>query len=154
MHVTPTRQFPPLAQSLGSAERSMRALLDQHLRAASVSFPEWTALVFTSTAAITLQQVARRQVDGHVVASAVETQRVINRMVASGLLSFDGADVLLHTVSGAALFQGLSAKVKDTAQSIFSSLPPSDLEATHRTLLEISRRATALLAQGGLSGNR
>lgn len=154
MHATPPRQFPPIAQSLGSAERAMRALLDQHIRSASVSFPEWTALVFTSNGATTLQQITHRQVDGHVVASAAETQRVIDRMVASGLLSFDGAGVLLHTVSGAALFQGLSAKVKDTTQSIFSSLPPSDLEATHRTLLEISRQATALLAQGGHNGNR
>lgn len=50
-------QIPPLTQSVGSAERAMRALLEQILREADLSFPAWTTLVFTNASPLTIEQV-------------------------------------------------------------------------------------------------
>ena len=138
--------IPPLTQSIGSAERSMRALLERNLREADLSFSAWTALVFTNSSPLTSEQVAQRQISGHVVASTDEAQQEINKIIQAGLIKMNESGVLMHTDKGAAIFQQISGKVKEIAQSLYGDLPLSDLETTHRTLLEIANRANGLLS--------
>ena len=139
-------QIPPLTQSVGSAERSMRALLERHLQDAGLSFAAWTALVFTNASPLTIEQVVQRQISGHVVSGVDEARQTIQKLTETGLIIADESDMLMHTDKGATLFQELSGKVKDITQSLYGDLPSADLEATHRTLLEIAKRANNFLS--------
>jgi hypothetical protein len=139
-------QIPPLTQSVGSAERSMRELLERHLHDAGLSFPAWTALVFTNAAPLTIEQITQRQISGHVVSGADETRQAIAKLTDTGLIAANGSDMLTHTEKGSALFNELSGKVKRITQALYGDLPIADLEATHRTLLEIAKRAGSLLS--------
>jgi hypothetical protein len=139
-------QIPPLTQSVGSAERSMRALLERHLQDAGLSFAAWTALVFTNAATLTLEQVAQRQISGHVVSGADEARQAIEKLTEAGLIAANENDILTQTDKGSALFKELSGKIKNLTQTLYGDLPSADLEATHRTLLEIAKRANSLLS--------
>lgn len=139
-------QTPPLNQSVGSSERAMRALLERQLREADLSFPEWTALVFTNASPLMTDQVSQRQIDGHVVSNAEDSLTAIKKLVAAGMLSADESGLLSHTDTGSALFKRLSSKIKDITDALYGDLPVADLEATHRTLLEIAKRANSLLS--------
>lgn len=139
-------QIPPLTQSIGSAERSMRALLEQNIQEAKLSFPAWTALVFINASPLTFDQIAQRQISGRIVPSAADSRREIDGLIDTGLVSVDDRDVLTHTGKGSVLFAQLSGKVKDITQALYGDLPSMDLETTHRTLLEITKRANGLLS--------
>jgi hypothetical protein len=134
-------QIPPLTQSVGSAERSMRALLERHLQDAGLSFPAWTVLVFTNASPLTIEQVVQRQISGHVVSGVDEARQVIQKLTETGLITANESDMLIHTDIGTTLFKELSRKVNDITQALYGDLPSADLEATHRTLLEIAKRA-------------
>lgn len=54
--------------------------------------------------------------------------------------------MLMHTDKGSILFKELGGKVKDITQGLYGDLPSADLEATHRTLLEVAKRANSLLS--------
>jgi len=137
---------PPLTQSIGSAERSMRALLERTLHGAGLSFLAWTALVFTSTSPQTPEQVAQRQIAGHLAASAVATQQAINQLMDARLVAAERDGLLFHTNQGAELFKDLSSAIEENTDALYGDLPIADLAATHRTLLEIAKRANRLLA--------
>lgn len=138
-------QIPPLTQSIGTAERSMRALLERNLQNAELSFPAWTVLVFTDASPLTVEQIAQRQISGHVVSSINEARLEIDRLILAGLIVASESGALSHTDKGSALFNELSGKVKDITHSLYGDLPGADLEATHRTLLEIAKRANGIL---------
>lgn len=139
-------QIPPLTQSVGSAERSMRALLERHLHGAGLSFPAWTILVFANASPLTVDQIAQRQISGHIVSNINEARLEIDRLIQAGLLKASERGELSHTDKGSALFNELSGKIKDITQSLYGDLPGVDLAATHRTLLEIAKRANGILA--------
>ena len=101
-------QIPPLTQSVGSAERSMRALLERHLQGAGLSFPAWTILVFTNASPLTVDQIAQRQISGHVVSNINEARLEIDRLIQAGLLKASESGELSHTDKGSALFNELS----------------------------------------------
>jgi DNA-binding MarR family transcriptional regulator len=127
----------------------MRALLEQELSRANLTFPQWTALVFTSTIPLPISQVFQRQLAGHVIATESEAQHSLSGMLSAGLLSEDGVGTVSQTDSGRELFASLSKAVDSFTSALYGDLPPADLEATHRTLLEIAARATKLLASRG-----
>jgi hypothetical protein len=124
----------------------MRALLEQILREADLSFPAWTTLVFTNTSPLTIEQITQRQISGHVVSGVDEARQAIDKLIATGLITASGHDTLMHTDTGSILFKELSGKVKNVTQGLYGDLPSADLEATHRTLLEIAKRANSLLS--------
>lgn len=137
-------QLPPLTRSVGSAERSMRALLEQKLGSANLSFAEWTALAFTGAAPLSSSEVVQRQLAGHVIADAAGGQESIDSLVRAGLLAKSQGEVLAHSEQGKALFARLSGEVEGITRSLYGDLPMEDLEATHRTLMEIAKRAQSL----------
>lgn len=137
-------QIPPLTQSIGTAERSMRALLERNLQSAELSFPAWTVLVFTNVSPLTIDQIAQRQISGHIIPSINEARLEIDHLIQVGLIKASESGALSHTDKGSALFNELSGKVKDIAQSLYGDLPGTDLQATHRTLLEIAKRANGI----------
>jgi len=123
----------------------MRALLERNLQSAELSFPAWTVLVFTNVSPLTVDQIAQRQISGHIVPSINEALLEIDHLIQAGLIKANESGALSHTDKGSALFNELSGKVKDITQSLYGDLPGTDLEATHRTLLEIAKRANGIL---------
>jgi hypothetical protein len=124
----------------------MRALLERYLREADLSFPAWTVLVFTNASPLTIEQVRERQISGHVVSGADEARQAVDKLVETGLIVVNESDMFRHTDKGSMLFKELSGKVKECTQALYGDLPSADLEATHRTLLEIAKRANSLLS--------
>ena len=140
-------QLPPLTRSVGSAERSMRALLERKLQNVNLSFAEWTALAFTSAAPLKSDEIVQRQIAGHVIADAAGGHDSIDNLVRAGLIAKSQGDVLAHTEDGKAVFLRLSGEVEGITRNLYGDLPIDDLEVTHRTLTEISKRAGSLLAR-------
>jgi hypothetical protein len=125
----------------------MRALLEQKLRSASLSFAEWTALAFTGAAPLSSSEVVQRQIAGHVIADAADGQESIDSLIRAGSLAKSQGDVLAHSEKGKAVFTRLSGEVEGITRNLYGDLPIEDLETTHRTLIEIAKRAANLLAR-------
>jgi len=137
---------PPLTRSVGSAERAMRALLEHMLASKHLSFAQWTALVFTSFAPLSTAEIVQRQLAGHVVGNEPEARQAVEDLIGLSLLTGDPDKLLRHTEEGRDLFASLSKSVEQITGILFGDLPQADLEATHRTLLEIATRANKILA--------
>lgn len=137
-----------LTQSVGLAERSMRALLEQELREAELSFTDWTVLVFTNAAPLDAAEVIRRLLDSHIVPDATDARRAIDRLAAVGLI-IRQENQLVQTAKGIAVFSEYGGRAKELSQALYGDLPGPDLEATHRTLTQIAARATRMLKTKG-----
>ena len=153
---------PPLSRDIGRAERAMGALLEPLLVKASLSFPEWTVLVFLDgDGPLTSDELVRRQVGGRVAPEAMA------RAAVDGLRSRDllaptdetrgaggpgGVEEprLVPTAAAEAAYRPVRRTVDRIIDGLYGDLPPADLEATHRTLAEVVRRANARLAAGDL----
>ena len=140
-------QIPPLTRSIGSAERSMRALLEQKILIANLSFTEWTVLAFTSASPLKLEEVVQRLTIGHVVTNASDAQKSINNLLSSNLITMSPDNVLTHSEKGKTMFSHLNGEVEGITRTLYGDLPIADLETTHRTLSEIAMRANNLLAR-------
>jgi hypothetical protein len=123
----------------------MRALLERELLREHLSFPEWTALVFLNAAPLSVQQIAQRQLAGHVVAGESEAKASVAALISLGALSNTSEGLLRHSKSGRELFERLSKSVEQITSTLYGDLPQADLEATHRTLLEVAARTNKLL---------
>lgn len=139
-------QPPPLTQSIGAAERALRALLDSRLGQHGLAFPDWTVCVFLNAERLDPEQIAQRQLAGHIVGSAGESRAALRRLVAAGLVTTGDEGLLELTQAGAVLFSDLGTQVREMTQALFGDLPAPDLEATRRTLHEITHRANTLMA--------
>ena len=124
----------------------MRALLDRELSRSGLSFAQWTALVFTNGAGLSIDQIAQRQLAGHVVASEAEAHDAVARLVALGALTSSADGSVHHSERGRELFERLSLSVDRITNTLYGDLSPVDLEATHRTLSEVAARANKLLS--------
>ncbi|HMG42249.1 MAG TPA: hypothetical protein VK611_13005 [Acidimicrobiales bacterium] len=143
-----TATTPPLTRYLGTAERTLRALLEQLSDEAGLSFPEWTTLVVLDTAGpLGRDELVRQQVAGRVAGEALAAAS-IDDLVSSGLIASAGDDDprLSLTAAGEVVFRPLRQTVTRITDDLYGDLPPTDLAATRRTLEEITRRATAHLA--------
>lgn len=137
---------PPLARSIGVAERSMRALLDRELSRHGLSFPHWTTLVFAAGDGLPQHLIAQRQLAGQVVATEAETGTAVGELVRQGLLFANPEGSLQQTEKGLTTFTDISKAVESITASLYGDLSQADLEATHRTLVEVGNRAAKLLA--------
>jgi hypothetical protein len=153
---------PNLTRDIGQAERTLRALLERLLEEAGLSFAEWTVLVFLDGAGgpLIAGELVRRQVVGRVVSEA-EARAAVDGLLSRGLLApadevhgtggpGDGEDPrLAPTAAAEAAYLPVRRAVDHIADGLYGDLPVTDLEATHRTLAEVYRRANAWLAASG-----
>ncbi len=138
---TPT---PSLSREIGTAERTLRALLDTQLAGPGLTFPEWTMLVTLAVEGpLAADDVVQRQLAGRTVADAGEARAAIDHLRATGLVS---GDPLAATAAGEAVFRPIQQSVAAITDDIYADLAPDDLDVTRRTLVEIARRAGAQLA--------
>ena len=148
-----------LTRDIGQAERTLRALLERTLNDSGLSFSDWTVLVFLDDAGLLAgSELIQRQVDGRVAPEAA-ARTTVDGLRASGLIatadetdgpaarSTEGEDPLLTlTPAGQSVYQPVRQSVLRIMGEIYGDLPAADLEATHRTLAEVARRAHELLA--------
>lgn len=153
---------PALTRDIGQAERTLRALLERTLNESGLSFSDWTVLVSLDGAnQLAASELVQRQVDGHVAPEAAASATV-DGLRTSGLIATagesagpvarrtEGGDPLLTlTSAGQAVYQPVRQSVLRITGELYGDLPAADLEATHRTLAEIARRAHDLLAPPG-----
>jgi hypothetical protein len=148
--------IPNLTRDIGQTERAMGALLGPLLEEAGLSFAEWTVLVFLGAAGpLTPDELVRRQVSGR-VAPRAGARAAVDGLLSRGLLvpageghgtSGPGGDPRLAlTADGEAAYRPVRRAVDRITDGLYGDLPPADLEATHRTLAEVARRANARLA--------
>jgi DNA-binding MarR family transcriptional regulator len=149
MTTTPSPSLPPslTGREIGQAQRAIGALLDRLLDAAGLPFDEWTILFTLDVGGpLSADAIVERQADGLKVSPA-EARATLDRMVASGLLaSVDGGDALAASDAGEAVFRPVRVAVAQLTTELYGDLPPADVEATRRTLAEVTRRANARLA--------
>ncbi len=136
----------PLTRSIGSAERAMRALLERELARERLSFAQWTALVLIGTEPAFVDRLVERQLAGRVVAGEEESRNAVADLVARGLLTSAADGRLQQSDTGREVFRRLSTAVEEITRALYGDLPQEDLEATHRSLVEIAARADRLLA--------
>jgi hypothetical protein len=153
---------PNLTRDIGQAERAMHALLERLLDEADLSFAEWTVVVFLDgTGPLTAGELVRRQVDGRVAPEA-GARAAVDGLLSRGLLapvhdargmgrpgSEDGNLKLAPTATGEAVYLPVRGAVDRITDELYGDLPQAALEATHRTLAEVYRRANARLVAGG-----
>ncbi|HKA37500.1 MAG TPA: hypothetical protein VKH43_11820 [Thermoanaerobaculia bacterium] len=148
-----------LTRDIGQAERAMRALLERLLRKARLSFPEWTVLVFLDgSGPLAREDLVRRMIGGRVVPDAATARATLDFLLSEGLLGTDGSagdDVRLElTGPGEAVYGPLRQAVSRITDELYGNLSFADVEATHRTLTEVVRRANERLATPGLGVER
>jgi DNA-binding MarR family transcriptional regulator len=140
-------------RDIGAAERATRALLDRLLDAAEVPFPEWTVLfTLSGSGPLPASALIERQVDGLKVTTDV-AQATIDALLARGLIAPSVGTpaatvddpVLAFTRAGEAVYLPIRRAVDQIAADLYGDIPTPDLEATHRTLAEVTRRANARL---------
>ena len=153
--------IPNLTRDIGQAEYAMRALLERLLDEAGLSFAEWTVLVFLDGAGpLTPDELVRRQVDSRIAPEA-GARAAVDGLLSRGLLApaddargaggpdGDRDPRFAPTAAGEAIFRPVRRAVDLITDELYGDLPPADLEATHRTLAEVHRRANARLAAVG-----
>jgi hypothetical protein len=135
-----------LAPVLGAAERALSALLTPVLTESQLSFAAWTALFMLEQAtSLTREQLVERQLDA-AVAVPEELEIAIDELLGRGLLGTEGQQLVI-TPAGERFFAPLRQRVANISQSVWGDLPEADLEATRRTLGEVTKRAQDLAAQ-------
>lgn len=145
--MTPTQTPILTGRDIGQAEHAVRAILDRLLDRAGLTYPQWTIL-FTIDAAgpLARDELARRQAAGLQVPAA-EAEATVDGLVSSGLVApVDGGPALGFSAAAEAVFRPARQEVARLTGVLYGDLPRADLEATQRTLAEITRRANAHLA--------
>lgn len=140
--------LPTLSGAIGAAEHSMRALLERELSKEQIDFPAWTALVFTWAAPLSGDEIARRHVAGHILPDVSLSHAAIARLIEQGIVIKNAAGLIEHSAKGRQKFAELSASVNGITGDLYGDLPQFDVDVTHRTLIEISQRATRRLGAG------
>jgi hypothetical protein len=138
-----------LTRDIGEAERTLRALLERQLAGAGLSFPEWAVLSFLDGAPLDRGELVRRQLRGSVVRDLGEAESTVDGLLASGLVAPRSGDALGLTDAGEARYQPVRQQVGRITDGLYRGLPAADVEATHRTLAEVARRAHVELAAAG-----
>ena len=144
--MTATAAPPPLARSIGVTERALRSLLEIRLREARLSFAQWAALNFLQVGGtLTVDELVQQQIDTVAVAGPDEARAALDDLHERGLTTHpqptDPRSSVTLSDAGRAFFQPLLEESRAVTQELWGDLPPADLEATHRTLTEIGRRA-------------
>jgi hypothetical protein len=140
---------PLLTRDIGEVERALRALLERLLAPAGLSFAEWTVLSFLDGAPLDRAELVRRQLGGRVVADRAEAESTVDGLVSSGLVAPRSGGGLGLSDAGEVRYRPVRQAVSRITDGLYRGLPAADLDATHRTLVEVARRAHVSLAAAG-----
>jgi DNA-binding MarR family transcriptional regulator len=128
-------------QILGRAENAHRALLQRALDGTGLSYQQWVAL--------SLIRAEGSDVVGRLMTAlkvdAVSAGAVIADLTAADLVRTESSGVHL-TDSGAEVHGAVRRSVDAVVADLYRDIPSGDLEVAGRVLVELTNRATAMLA--------
>jgi DNA-binding MarR family transcriptional regulator len=132
--------YAEFGQTLAFTERTMTAVLRDHLAQRDVEPETWYALKLVAVGG---PHVARSSLIGDLEGSrgldADSTRALLARLAADGLIA--GDDAVDLTDHGAALFENLRDHVLGATADLLDHLDLRDVETTVRTLKAITRRS-------------
>ena len=147
MPTTPD-SFGQFGQTLAFAERTLTAVLRQHLAKRQTTPETWYALQLIATRGPGLDREAlSRDLKGSRTLNADSTRELLARLEAEGLIRGD-AEVDL-TTEGEALHRSLRESIAGPRNQLLSQFEVDDVETTVRTLQAITERATEQLSVAG-----
>jgi DNA-binding MarR family transcriptional regulator len=139
---TPQIAFGP---TLAFAERTLTAVLRQHLAERQTTPETWYALQLIAMRGPRLAREAlSRDLEGSQNLDADSTRELLARLEAEGLIRGDAE--LDLTAEGEALFRSLREYVTGPTAQLLSQFDPHDIDTTVRTLQAITERAAEGLA--------
>lgn len=132
--------FGQFGQSLAFAERTLTALLRDHLAQRNTKPETWYALQLLATRGPRLSRAAlSRDLEGSPTLDAKSTRELLTGMQAEGLISGDTHVDL--TDKGAALHRSLREYIAGPTVRLLSQFDIHDIETTVRTLQAITKAA-------------
>jgi DNA-binding MarR family transcriptional regulator len=137
---TPSAVYGQFGQALAFAERTMTAILHEHLAQRGTRPETWYALQLIATRGPGLSREAlSRDLEGSRNVAAASVQELLAGLEAEGLIS-GGAHVDL-TEAGQAMHRSLRDYVGGPTARLLSQFDIHDIETTVRTVQAITRRA-------------
>jgi hypothetical protein len=138
---TPPAVFGQFGRALAFAERTMTAVLREHLAQRDTRPETWYALQLIATGGPGLaRQALSRDLEGSRNLNADSTRELLARLEAEGLIR-GGAQVDL-TAEGEALHRSLRDYIAGPTTRLLSQFDIHDIETTVRTLQAITSRAS------------
>ncbi len=137
------RIYGEFGQALGFAERTLSAILRDHLAERDTAPETWYALKLLAgagQAGMPRDELVRTLSAGSPTFSAEAAEDLLERLGADGLVAGDGPAVRLTTV-GESAFADLRAYVAGPSVALLSQFDLHDIETTVRTLRAITERA-------------
>ena len=145
---TPPDSFGQFGQTLAFAERTLTAVLRQHLAERQTTPETWYALQLIATRGPGLDREALSQdLEGSPTLNADSTRDLLARLETEGLIRGD-AEVDL-TPEGEAVHRSLRESIAGPRNQLLSQFDVEDVETTIRTLQAITERAKEQLAVAG-----
>ena len=145
---TQPEAFAQFGQTLAFAERSLTAVLRQHLAERETTPETWYALQLIATRGPGLDREAlSRDLEGSPNLDPGSTRELLAQLESDGLISGD-AEVDL-TTAGAAVHRSLRESIAGPRNRLLGQFDVEDVETTVRTLQAITARAEEQLAVAG-----
>jgi DNA-binding MarR family transcriptional regulator len=138
----------PFGRTLAFAERTLTAVLRQHLAERDTTPETWYALQLIAADGPGLAREAlSRDLEGSPTLDADSTRELLARLEAGGLIR-GGAELDL-TAEGDSLYRSLRDYVAIPTARLLGQFDAADIETTVRTLQAITERAAQGLATAG-----
>ena len=145
---TPPDSFGQFGQTLAFAERTLTAVLRQHIAERQTTPETWYALQLIATRGPGLAREAlSHDLEGSRTLNADSTRELLARLQAEGLIRGDAE--LDLTAEGEALHRSLREHIAGPRDRLLGQFDVDDVETTIRTLQAITARAEQELAVAG-----
>jgi Mn-dependent DtxR family transcriptional regulator len=145
---TPPVSFGQFGQTLAFAERTLTAVLRQHLAERQTTPETWYALQLIATRGPGLDREALSQdLEGSPALNADSTRELLARLETEGLIRGDAQ--LDLTPEGETVHRSLRESIAGPRNQLLSQFDVKDVETTIRTLQAITERAKEQLAVAG-----
>jgi hypothetical protein len=140
--------FAQFGQTLAFAERTLTAVLRQHLAQRQTTPETWYALQLIATRGPGLDRLAlSHDLEGSPNLDADSTRELLARLQGDGLIR--GEDEVDLTTAGEAVHRSLRESIAGPRNQLLGQFDVEDIETTVRTLQAITARAEEQLAVAG-----
>ena len=147
---------PPLADSraIALAHYAARAVLESVLDRHGITFQQSVTLRLVAVAEAPVDREALvGQVTGSLKVGAADAHRVVDELIAKGLLAAQDSAVRI-TEAGREVYATTTAETGEFSARIYAGIPTEDLAAAGRVLTLVTERADAELAALGKQRHR
>ena len=150
--MTTTRPAPLFGQSVGEAQRALRALVDRVFDDAGTSFETWVVLNTLATQGPAIPDAKLRgDLEYGLSAGSDTISGLLDDLRSSGLIRFaadsdgsDGHQIELSS-AGADFHRRLRESIASASDRVTSKIDPAELATTVNVLTAVKARAEALL---------